>query len=106
VAGFGLVVGATASVFADAIEATRILLTILGFATPVFYPPAVVPARFHVVLEVNPLYHFLVLFRHLAYGGSLPGAATLGVCLGVPALAACAGAGSFVLVRRLLPTVL
>ena len=106
VAGFGLAVGALATVFADAVEATRALLTVVGFATPVFYPASIVPERFRFVLELNPLYHFLAVFRYLDYGGTVPSAATFTVCLATPFVCMFLGAGSFTLVRRMLPTVL
>lgn len=106
VGGFGLFVGALASVFADAMEATRVLITVLGFATPIFYPVSIVPHRFRWAVEVNPIYHYVVLFRHLAYIGTLPHWPTLAVCVVSSAVALCVGGAAFSIVRRLLPTVL
>jgi ABC-2 type transport system permease protein len=106
VAGFGVLLGSLAVVFADTFEGARVLLTILGFATPVFYPVSIVPHRFRWVVDANPLYHFVVLFRHLAYVGHLPGPATIAVCLVAPALTVAVGTFGFSRVRRHYPTVL
>jgi ABC-type polysaccharide/polyol phosphate export permease len=42
----------------------------LTYMTPVFYPISIVPGDFRLVVELNPLTHYLAMFRGLVYGGS------------------------------------
>ena len=37
------------------------------YTTPIFYPEAIVPQKFHFVLDINPFYYFLTLFRGALY---------------------------------------
>jgi ABC-type polysaccharide/polyol phosphate export permease len=106
VAGLGLCAGAFATVFADAMEGLRVLTTLLGFATPIFYPLSVVPGSVREVVAANPLYRFVTLFRHLAYVGTLPPWTTIGFCVATPVVMLAAGAASFGIIRRAFPTVL
>ncbi|MBV9312080.1 MAG: hypothetical protein JOZ73_14720 [Solirubrobacterales bacterium] len=47
------------------------MLILIGYLAPVFYPIAIVPHSIRHVIELNPLYYDLVLFRNLTYGASL-----------------------------------
>lgn len=69
--GLGLVVAAVAVRFSDALDVTRVGMTLLGFLTPTFYPIAIIPESFRPVIQANPLYSCLVIFRSLAYEGRL-----------------------------------
>lgn len=106
VTGFGMFVGAFATVFTDTMEATRVLMTLLGFATPIFYPVGILPGSIRWIVLANPLYRFVSLFRDFAYAGAMPSAATLATCVGTPLLLLAAGIGAFAIVRRAFPTVL
>ena len=87
-AGVGAFVGALAILFTDALEMTRVALSLAALLTPVFYPLSIVPDRFQWAIELNPIYQFLVLFRDLAYGGGWPGAVNVAVCVVIAAAAA------------------
>ena len=106
VAGAGLIVGALAAVYVDALEMTRIVLTLAGFLTPAFYPVSIVPGRWRYAIEANPISVFLKLFRQLAYGGDLASWWTLPACAGIAVFSLTAGVLVFARVRRALPTVL
>jgi ABC-type polysaccharide/polyol phosphate export permease len=105
-AGVGVAVGALAAVFADAMETVRVALTLAGFVTPVFYPLDIVPAHLRIVIEINPLYPFLVLFRHMAYGGSIGPGWAVAACPAIAIALASIGAFTFDRVRRALPATL
>jgi len=69
--GLGLAVASIAVRFHDVLEFNRVILILIGYMTPVFYPIAIVPHAFQVVIKLNPVYYDLVLFRNLIYGDSL-----------------------------------
>lgn len=71
VVGFGLLVAALAIRFHDVLDLNRVLVMLLGYLTPTFYPIAIVPATVRHVIELNPVYYDLILFRNLVYTGSL-----------------------------------
>ncbi len=70
--GMGLVVASIAVRFPDMLDFNRVILVILGYMTPTFYPLSIVPRGFRHVIECNPVFHDLVFFRGLAYEGVLP----------------------------------
>jgi ABC-2 type transport system permease protein len=70
-AGLGMMVASLAVRFGDTLSLTEILLQLLTYMTPVFYPISIVPGRFRLVLALNPLTHYVALFRNLVYGGNL-----------------------------------
>lgn len=69
--GFGLFVAAIAIRFPDMLDFNRVILVMIGYLTPTFYPILIVPRALRRVIEFNPVYHDLVLFRNLIYGGTL-----------------------------------
>ncbi len=71
VTGLGLLVAAAAIRFADTLDLVAILVVLVGYLTPTFYPVEIVPERFVFVIEANPLYSYLLVFRSLMYGGDL-----------------------------------
>jgi ABC-2 type transport system permease protein len=72
VVGTGLLVATAAIRFADALDLVSILVILLGYLTPTFYPVSVVPDGFQPVIYSNPLYSYLVVFRDVVYAGELP----------------------------------
>lgn len=71
---WGLTVGiASINVkFRDIGHAMEPFLQMLFYATPVVYPMDVIPAKWRFILELNPIAHFLGVFRGLMLTGSLP----------------------------------
>ena len=69
--GVGLALAPLVVRFPDALLLAGIMLTFVTYLAPVFYPVEIVPDRFDLVVELNPLYHFLNVFRANVYGGSL-----------------------------------
>lgn len=106
VGGAGLLVGALATLLSDALEAVRVLLLLAAFATPVFYPVEIIPRGYRFMVDINPLYHYLVVFRDLAYGGHAPPWASIAVCVGCSALFGAAGIATFARVQRTVARVL
>ncbi len=69
VTGLGLLVAAAAIRFADTLDLVSILVVLVGYLTPTFYPVDIVPDRFRFVIDINPLYSYLLVFRSLVYEG-------------------------------------
>lgn len=70
VSGLGLLVASAAVQFVDTLDIVAILVVLLGYLTPTFYPITIVPDRFRFFIEMNPLYSYLLVFRGLIYDGS------------------------------------
>src|SRR5574341_124433 len=85
--GVGLLVSALAVQFTDIVDMYQLAVQILFWATPVMYPRSVLPARFAWLVNFNPLYHLLELFRVPIYNGWLPGPNTMIAAVGVSLLA-------------------
>lgn len=72
VTGIGLLVAAAAVYFYDVLDLTGVVLGLIGYLTPSFYPISIIPERFRPIVEANPLYSFLLAFRSLVYLGRIP----------------------------------
>lgn len=74
---FSLAIGyavAILSVFIqDLRQALGLLLTMLLFLTPIFYPVEMIPANFVVFNDFNPMFHLLDGYRALIIRGEMPG---------------------------------
>lgn len=56
----------------DADHFLRILVQLLFFLTPIFYPLTAVPPRFQTILKLNPLTHIVELFRQVTLLNQMP----------------------------------
>lgn len=72
VTGIGLLVAAAAVYFYDVLDLTAVILGLVGYLTPSFYPISIVPPAFRPFIEANPLYSYLLAFRGLVYLGRIP----------------------------------
>jgi ABC-2 type transport system permease protein len=80
-AGVGLLVFTLASRFVDVRETYAVLVSTWFFVTPIVYTPAIVPAKYRIFLELNPMTYLLELFRRPLYEGKLPGGRTIGIAV-------------------------
>jgi len=88
--GTGLILSALNVSFRDIKYAVPFLVQMGLFITPVIYPPAYIPKRFHFLLELNPMAGVVIGFRHALLG--TPGSWELmGISLGVSLLLFIAG---------------
>lgn len=67
VTGLGLLVATAAIRFHDTLDLVAVLVVLLGYLTPTFYPLSIVPSHFQWVIMSNPLYSYLTIFRQLMY---------------------------------------
>ncbi|MBS5755705.1 MAG: ABC transporter permease [Veillonella sp.] len=80
VLGVGLILGTIVVFFRDIYHLYGILLTILSYMTPIFYPEEIVPMEYKGVLLFNPLYYYLYAFRQSLYNGRVPDLNLLIIC--------------------------
>lgn len=64
-AGIGLIIATIAVFFNDLKHLYSVLLMLLMYMTPIFYPEEIIPEQFKWIIELNPLYSVLVIFRDL-----------------------------------------
>ena len=61
--GFGLMLSTLAIYFPDVVEMYQIVLSAWFYLTPIVYPETIVPERYLGLFKLNPMYHFVKLFR-------------------------------------------
>lgn len=73
IAGCGLLLSTYAIRFDDMLNfLNNVVLVLIFYLTPVFYPITIVPARYQRLFYLNPMYSYLRIFRFLEYGGTSP----------------------------------
>ena len=70
--GIGLLISTLAVFFPDVSEMFQIILIGWMYLTPIIYPFDIIPERLQVWFKLNPMYHFVQLFRAPVYEGVLP----------------------------------
>jgi len=70
--GLGLILASSAVFFRDAVYTYQVLLVAWMYLTPLFYPEQIIPAQWRFVVDLNPVYHLVKLFRAPIYSGTLP----------------------------------
>lgn len=68
VTGLGLLVSVAAVRFDDTINLVTVTLTLLTYLTPTFYPKSIVPDKYRLFVELNPLTSYVDTFRTAVYG--------------------------------------
>jgi ABC-2 type transport system permease protein len=93
--GAGLLLSPLAVFFHDTIEMVGVLLTLVMYLTPLFYPMDIVPESFRWIVRFNPLRSVLEVFRDPIYHGKIPPPSHLSVALVITVLALVVGAVAF-----------
>ena len=79
--GVSLMLAAAMVYFRDVQFLWGILLTILNFLSPVFYPESIIPAKFLTFYHMNPMYQYLFFMRTITIGGISPTPMTYFYCI-------------------------
>lgn len=93
--GAGLLLSPLAVFFSDVIEMVTVVLTLLMYLTPVFYPLSIVPPRFLPLVKYNPVRSVLEVFRDPIYYGKIPPLTHLSVAILAALLALVVGIWAF-----------
>ena len=72
-----------------------VVLTLMMYLTPIFYPMGILPEQYRWVVRYNPVRSILEVFRDPIYYGKIPPAQHLAVCAGVALALLAVGALSF-----------
>lgn len=70
--GFALFMSTLAVFFVDIVDMFGVVLSVLFYLTPIFYPISVVPPEILKIVEYNPITILLSLFRSSIYLGQVP----------------------------------
>lgn len=70
--GVGMLLSSLAIGFTDVIEMFQILMLAWMYLTPVFYPENILDDKFQWILDWNPMYSIMLVFRDPIYQGTLP----------------------------------
>lgn len=89
--GAGLLLAPLAVFFSDVVELIGMLLMLMMYLTPVFYPKDIVPADWRWVVRFNPIRSILEVFRDPIYQGEIPPLPHLAVAVTIAVLALAIG---------------
>jgi lipopolysaccharide transport system permease protein len=89
-AGLGMLLAGLALRLADVLQIVSVVLYLLGFLTPTFYPLSAISDPARTIIEANPLTSFVELLRACLYEGSVGpvGKWAVSIVLGVATLVA------------------
>jgi ABC-2 type transport system permease protein len=93
--GVGLLLSPLAIFFTDVVELVSVVLMLIMYLTPVFYPIGIVPEKFRWIVELNPVRVVLEVFRDPIYRGVLPSPLHLSLALAVALVALGVGVVAF-----------
>jgi len=70
--GAGLALSAITVFFRDLKHLYSVILTILMYTTPIFYPYSIIPQKYMYLMEANPLFSILKMLRDVLMYNMLP----------------------------------
>ena len=70
--GVGLILATATTFFTDIRYLYGVLIMLLSFMTPLFYPIRIIPKKFLFVFKLNPLYAAVSSFRDIILDGVFP----------------------------------
>ena len=86
-----MLLSALAVFFRDITYLYGVVLTMLMFLTPIFWPISILSDRMFQIIHFNPMFHFVSYFRSLALDGNIPGLWSNVICLGFALVSLCLG---------------
>ncbi|MDL2246087.1 ABC transporter permease [Methanobrevibacter sp. OttesenSCG-928-K11] len=70
--GVSLILATLTTFFTDIKYLYGVLIMLLSFMTPLFYPIEIIPAEFRLAFDLNPLYAGVASFRAIILDGTFP----------------------------------
>ena len=86
--------------FRDLSYLYELVVFVLWFTSPVFYPASIVPAAVRVYLRLNPLAIIMESVRQISLSGALPSLNQMALSVAAGVVAAACGLGVYVSMRR------
>jgi ABC-2 type transport system permease protein len=93
--GAGLLLSPLAVFFHDVVELVGVVLMLLMYLTPIFYPMAIIPEQYRWMVRYNPVRSVLEVFRDPIYYGKIPPLPHVAVTLVIALAALAIGALAF-----------
>ena len=90
--GVGMFLSALMVFFRDIQFLWTVVVMMWQYATPIFYSPDIIPAKFAFILRFNPIYHFIKNIRLCVIDGISPEPRAYAYCFGFALISLCAGA--------------
>lgn len=81
--GVGLILSVYTVFFRDLSYIYEVIMMALMYLTPLFYPIDIIPAKYHILITVNPLYYMVKIFRKIVLYGQVPTLNENLLCLGI-----------------------
>jgi len=72
IAGIGFFLATYAIRYNDVLNLIGVVMVLVGYVTPTFYPITIVPAQFRRLFYLDPVFPYVETFRYLEYGGPRP----------------------------------
>ena len=95
--GLSLLISALSVFFRDVMHLWGVLITAWTYATPLFYPFEMLPDWMQMIMQFNPMYHYILFFRDIMMWNANPGILETGICLGMAVITFLVG---FVVFRK------
>lgn len=70
--GVGMILSAMSVFFRDMVHIYGVILAAWNYLTPIFYPVKIIPNKYRIFIEYNPLYYMVECFRSIILYGNLP----------------------------------
>jgi ABC-2 type transport system permease protein len=89
--GMGLLLSTAFVFFRDTAHLYTVLVTALNYLSAIFFDVSIVPEKYMAIFAINPMYHYVRVFRKAMLNGMWPNGMDHLICGGVAAIALCAG---------------
>lgn len=96
--GVGLILAALTVKFRDIMHLYSVFTTGLMYLTPVIYPMSILPGKIKIIVMLNPLTNYLIMFRDLMLNNTLP--SYISVLIGVVEMAVVLVLGTYVFYKN------
>jgi ABC-type polysaccharide/polyol phosphate export permease len=67
--GISLILATITVFFRDIEHLYGVFITVLMYASAIFYPTDIIPDKYQFILTLNPMHYFIEGFRHVVYNG-------------------------------------
>lgn len=84
--GLGLAFSVLNVFFRDVGQLVTIITQLWFWVTPIVYPLSVIPEKLKFIFVLNPMYHFMLVYRSILYMNKAPEWNTLGIVSGISTL--------------------
>ncbi|PZM67233.1 ABC transporter permease [Paenibacillus dendritiformis] len=79
-AGIGMLLASVTVFFRDMKHLYSIVLMVIMYMTPIFYPVNIIPVKYIPIIQLNPLYSIVEMFRDVVMYGQIPGLGSHLIC--------------------------